>query len=255
MRPVFVLLTDFGHTSPYVGQMKAVLLAGCRDAAIIDLTHEITAHAVCEAAFLLTASIPYLPAQSIVLAVVDPGVGTERAMVLWDTPELRILAPDNGLLTPLAHQGTLWRISMPEAPSATFHGRDVLAPVAVRLALGDPPIAVATPWGTQPLVSLPALPAPSPGQILTRVAHVDRFGNCLMELPANTPLPAHLLVEDRPARVVRTYSDLAPQELGVLRGSQGVWELALREASAAHLLGLGAGALVSLVPADPSTPA
>jgi hypothetical protein len=255
MRPVFVLLTDFGLTSPYVGQVKAVLTAGCRDAAIIDLTHEVSAHAVFEAAFLLAVSIPYLPPQSIVLAVVDPGVGTERAMLLLDAPQIRILAPDNGLLAPLAHQGTLWRISMPEAPSATFHGRDVLAPVAVRLALGAPPIAVATPWGTQPLVSLPAPPAPSPGQILTRVAHVDRFGNCLLELPANTPLPARILVQGRPARVVRTYSDLAPQELGVLRGSQGVWEIALREASAAHLLGLGAGALVFLTAADPLAPA
>lgn len=246
MRPVFVLLTDFGHTSPYVGQMKAVLIGGCRDAAIIDLTHDVTTYATFEAAFLLAASLPYLPAQSIVLAVVDPGVGTERDVVLLDTPHACILAPDNGLLVPLAHRGALWRISMPEEGSATFHGRDVFAPVAVRLALGEPLDAVATPWGTRPLVGLPS-PTPCSGKILARVVHVDRFGNCLLELPTNTPLPPSLLVQGLPARVVRTYGDLAFQELGMLRGSQGVWEIALRQASAAQMLGLRAGEAVCLM--------
>lgn len=249
MRPVFALLTDFGQASPYVGQLHAALLAGCREAAIIDLFHEVTPHAVAEAAFLLAASLPHLPPASIVLAVVDPGVGTDRALVLLETPAVHVLAPDNGLLAPIAHLGTPWRLAVPEGACATFHGRDVLAPAAVRLAQGAPASAVAKAWGQTPLTPLP-VPAPPPeGGILAQVVHVDRFGNLLLHLPASQELPARVRVAGHPARSVRTYGELAPGELGLVRGSQGVWELARREASAANLLGMTAGGWVRLEPA------
>ncbi len=246
MRPVFVLLTDFGLASPYVGQLHAVLLSGCRDAAIIDLSHEVSPHQVAEAAFFLAASLPYLPVSSIVLAVVDPGVGTDRDLVLLETPSCTILAPDNGLLAPIAHQGRPWRLTIPNQASATFHGRDVLAPAAVRLAQGVPASTIATPWDKRPLSPLPAPTPPANGTPIAQVVHVDRFGNVLLQLPANQELPAAMNVAGHHARLVRTYGDLAPGELGVLRGSQGVWELALCEASAAAFLGLRVGDWIAL---------
>jgi S-adenosylmethionine hydrolase len=248
MRPVFVLLTDFGHTSPYVGQMHGVLLSGCRNAAIIDLCHSITPHSIVEGALMLQASIPFLPPESIVLAVVDPGVGTQRPLIILETPRQHFLAPDNGILALLAAHGRIWDILPAEAASSTFHGRDILARVAVRLACGEPLKALATlrPHGT--LHPLPSPPYPKQEGFWAQVVHVDHFGNCLLDVPSSHDLPTQMLVCGRPARTVRTYADLGPGEVGLVRSSQGVWEIAANQASAAQIVDLSPGKAILLSP-------
>ena len=137
--PLIALLTDFGLADPYVGQMRAVLATAAPTVPVLDLCHGIAAHDVRQAAFYLAASLPWLPPGTVVAVVVDPGVGTERRLVLLERDGRRILVPDNGILTlVLERPGSLQAFDATPAvapPCATFHGRDVIAPLAARLAM------------------------------------------------------------------------------------------------------------------------
>jgi len=143
--PVIVLLTDFGLQDTYVGQMKGVILSICPDARLIDLTHAVTPQHVALGAFFLERALPFLPAGSIVLCVVDPGVGTSRKLLAVATDRQTFLAPDNGLLTPVFSSRNITacvsitspEIMLPER-SSTFHGRDIFSPAAAHLACGMP---------------------------------------------------------------------------------------------------------------------
>jgi S-adenosylmethionine hydrolase len=247
MRTVIVLLTDFGHLDPYVGQMKGVLLREAPDACVVDLCHEVDAHNVLQASFLLQASYRHFPPQSIFLSVVDPGVGSGRSIVLAKRENLFFLAPDNGLLSFLIdEQASWWRIgASSRAASNTFHGRDIFAPLAANLAMGAAPQALGSPVAPDTLVrrdlvwnsvSLDALDC--------TVLHVDRFGNCLLSLRAdNFPARHETWLLDDGTMVVQaaTYADLAPGQIGLLAGSQGVMELAANQANCASRLDLRPG--------------
>lgn len=256
MRPVIVLLTDFGHLDPYVGQVKGVLLRESPDASVVDLCHEVQAHNVTQASFLLQASCRHFPPQSIFLAVVDPGVGSERSIVLARRETQLFLAPDNGLLSFLIEeQAQWWRVDADFGPASnTFHGRDIFAPLASRLALGASPQSLGSPVGLDDLVRRDPVWAAGQGDVLDcLVLHVDRFGNCLLNLRADS-FPARrdlwLLDDGRMVATVRTYADLAPGQPGLLEGSQGVMELAVNQGSCARLLDLTPGQTLRLTRKD-----
>jgi S-adenosyl-L-methionine hydrolase (adenosine-forming) len=256
MRAVIVLLSDFGHLDPYVGQMKGVLLRESPDASVVDLCHEVDAHNIMQASFLLQASHSHFPPQSIFLNVVDPGVGSGRSIVLAKRENQLFLAPDNGLLSFLIDEPALWwRVGANfRSSSSTFHGRDIFAPLAARLALGAAPPSMGSPIAPDTLVRHDLVWATGEKNVLEcTVLHVDRFGNCLLNLRAEN-LPHHggawILDEGRVVIKAATYADLAPGQLGLLEGSQGVMELAINQGSCALLLDLYPGRTIRLTRKD-----
>src|SRR5581483_3742649 len=143
---VITITTDFGHQGPFVGVMKGRILSRFPEARIIDLTHEIVVHWPAEAGFWLARSFEYFPTGTVHVAVVDPGVGTSRDIVAVSAQGHVFLAPDNGLLAPIVTrfpQATVVTFDSARLsqfglhrPSATFHGRDIFAPIAAELAAG-----------------------------------------------------------------------------------------------------------------------
>jgi S-adenosylmethionine hydrolase len=256
---VVTLTTDFGLKDPFVGVMKGQVLARYRDACIVDLTHDVLAHWPAEAGFWLSRSFRYFPVGTVHVAVVDPGVGSEREIAVVEAEGHVFLAPDNGLLAAVVAAAnepvlrrvdarTLQRLGL-DTPSATFHGRDVFAPLAAELASGreqsadlGPPVDELIPgWIEDPTVG--------PGQVTGTVVTVDRFGNLITNIDGSLlsriahPV-ARVAGRDLPMR--RTYSDARPGEYLALVNSFGVLEIARAEGSAAEGLGLARGAPVTV---------
>ena len=199
---VITLTTDFGHKDPFVGVMKGQVLRRFPTAQLVDLTHEVLVHWPAEAGFWLGRSFRYFPAGTVHVAVVDPGVGSSREIAIVEAEGQVFLAPDNGLLA-----GVLERLPSPpllrlldlsilprldvHRPSATFHGRDIFAPLAAELAAGrlepdalGPTVAELVPgWLDEPVVSA--------GQVSGAVVTVDHFGNLLTNIDA-TLLPRQM---------------------------------------------------------------
>lgn len=261
MAPAIVtLLTDYGAGSGYPAQVKGVLLAALPEVRLVDVSHEVPRHDVLGGALLLEACAPWFPRGAIHLAVVDPGVGTaRRALCVVDPEGRRFVAPDNGLLTPFLGAGArAFAIAeggpVPAPRLATFHGRDVFAPAAALLARGEDPAALG------PAVVDPVrLPWPraevSPGEVRGETLAADPFGNVLTSI-RDADLPPGAAVAGveaggRTARWVRTFGEGRPGELLALVGSGGRVELAVREASAAELLGRTRGLPVRLVVGSP----
>ena len=255
--PLIALLTDFGLADPYVGQMQSVLLSAAPGVPLMDISHGVAMGDVAQASFFLAATLPWLPPGAVVAAVVDPGVGTGRRVVIVEIDSRLVVAPDNGLLTlPLASgEGFLAFDATPKvAPaSATFHGRDVFAPLAARLAMGEAASALGAPLSPDGLVLLPGLAATRQGDVVTaRVLSVDGFGNVITSCAAalfGAPCPRPRLLAPAARELVRarTYADLGPGETGLLVGSQGYLELAVYGGSAAAALGLAQGDVLQLL--------
>jgi len=252
---VIGLLTDFGLIDPYVGQMKAVLAALAPYARVIDISHHVTPHDPLQGAFFLVASLRWFPKGSIILAVVDPGVGTARRVVLLDKDGRKILAPDNGILSQtiaLPGPARAWDLTpSAETPSVkTFHGRDVFAPLAAKLLSGDDPTKFGPEISPSSLTSIVGtLPEKDNGCVKARILHVDRFGNAVLNLDigswrdimANAAAIAMVKPCENKLDFTGTYADLQPDAVGVLAGSQGYMELAVNQNSAAKQLGLAVG--------------
>ncbi len=253
--PLVTLLSDYGAGSGYPAQVKGVLLAALPDVRLVDVSHDVPRHDVLAGALLLEACAPWFPRRAIHLAVVDPGVGTaRRGLCVVDPEGRRFVAPDNGLLTPFLGPGArAFAIAegglVPTPRFATFHGRDLFAPAAVLLARGEEPAALGPavddplrlPWPRAELVH---------GELRGETLAADPFGNLVTSLRASD-LPAGAAVVraeagGRAARWVRTFGEGRPGELLVLVGSGGRIELAVREASAAELLGRTRGVPVRL---------
>lgn len=256
---VITITTDFGHQGPFVGVMKGRILGRFPQARLIDLTHEILVHWPAEAGFWLSRAFQYFPPGTVHVAVVDPGVGTSRDILVVSAGGHLFTAPDNGLLAPIVARHPqagivrlrgegLQRLKIHHA-SATFHGRDIFAPVAAELAaghcrieeLGEPVSAdsLVPAWVEEPLVE----PASVTGLIIT----IDHFGNLI------TNIDGHLIERFRLPLVhaghhavplLRTYGDTRPGQYLALVNSFGVLEIARAEQSAAEGLGLGRGAPV-----------
>jgi S-adenosylmethionine hydrolase len=260
-------LSDYGSTDEFAGICRSVMLGLEPDLRIIDLTHDIPPHDVRAGALTLVRSVQYLPERGIVLAVVDPGVGTDRRLVAVEVEHGVLLGPDNGLLAPAAAilGGPRLVVSLTnaeyhlEAPGPTFAGRDVLAPAAGHLAAGVPVRDLGDevdPAGLVPgLVSLPR--HDQGGALVGEVWWVDRFGNCQLnidpeELRAHGAVPGEPVEvrfrdQARSARWVETYADAKPSELVLVVDSYGLASLAVDRQSAADICGLRAGSAVTLV--------
>ncbi|MCX7926124.1 MAG: SAM-dependent chlorinase/fluorinase [Fimbriimonadales bacterium] len=190
MSRLVALLTDYGYTDTYVAQVKAVLLSLCPTCEILDLTHGVAPQNVRSGAYLLATATPYLPDGAIIIAVVDPGVGTERRAIAVKASRHTYLAPDNGLLSlALRDDAPLQAVSLdnpryhlPDV-SSTFHGRDIFAPCAAHLANGVPIDRLGTPVKVDTLVQLPDI-APEFGEAVIRCKplHIDHFGNVVFNL-------------------------------------------------------------------------
>lgn len=273
-----VLLTDFGTSDAYVAQMKGVLLGEAPDNPVVDLSHNVEPQNVAQAGFLLASTLPHFPVGTVFCCVVDPGVGTDRRLVCAASQGRICLAPDNGLLSLVlerdanarTHDLTSFAKRRPDS-SATFHGRDIFAPLAARLARGSSPESIGTRIDTSELVILePACVSEKGDTITCRVLHVDRFGNAVLSLP-DTPWSETLrgwngirLHDPEPGPAVRassytqigrhtldlvtTYAELSAGQAGILAGSQGYMEIAFNGASAAQALGLHPGGQVLLSP-------
>ncbi len=257
-RRLVTLTTDFGTRDPYVAEMKGVLRRFCTSLQIEDLTHEIAPQQVTEAALFIEQSAPAFPPGTIHLVVVDPGVGTERRALAVYAGEQYFVCPDNGVLSCflarcsafVAHEITDPRYRLASV-SATFHGRDVFAPAAARLASGFPLHAVGPRVNDPVALSLPA-PACIDGRILGEVIHVDRFGNCI------TNIHRGLLDAGRQYRVVAgtcevsgispAYGSVDMHEALALFGGSGRLEIAVRNGNASTELRLGVASLVVLNP-------
>lgn len=188
--PIITLLTDFGLRDEYVGAMKGVLLSRCPGATLVDVTHDIDPGDIAGGAFRFEAVFPYFPAGTVHLLVVDPGVGGDRAVLAASAGACRLVAPDNGLLTPLLEENQIdAAVTVTDLErfgprrSDTFHGRDIFAPVAAALAGGESPENLGEPIDPARLIRLDR-PAPeaTPGAVRGRVVGVDRFGNLIANI-------------------------------------------------------------------------
>ena len=248
-----VLLTDFGLADHYVGVLHAVLASDAPGAARVDLSHGVPPGDVWTASFLLRCAWDHLPDHAVVLAVIDPGVGGERRPVAVLRDDRWLVAPDNGLAAAAGAPAEAvvldWRrMGLPE-PSRTFHGRDLFAPAAARIARGDDPNSLGDSVDPVSLVASP-LPEPVPieGGFRATVLHVDRFGNVVTNLPAAAVPAGATAWYGAPlgARRVATYSDARAGEVVVIDGSSGLLELAVNCSSAAELANLGRGDTVEI---------
>ncbi len=256
--PVITFLSDYGQCDEFVGVCHAVIARRCPRARIIDLVHGVARHDIRAGALALRAALPYAP-PGVHLAVVDPGVGGERrAVALRVAQDERVLVgPDNGLLTVAAEAlgGVVEAVDVGDSPeclrpiSATFHGRDVFAPVAAALADGVALAALGEAIATDGLARLALPQARRDGDAL--IAHVlstDVYGNVALDAAAELATAAGLaaggaiVVEvagrDTPARLGRSFSDVAPGALLAYRDARGALALAINGGSAAAALGV-----------------
>lgn len=252
--PLITLTTDFGTGSPYVAALKGAVLSVNPAARLLDLSHEIPPQNVRHAAFFLASALPYFPADALHVVVVDPGVGSDRAILYVEVAGRRLLAPDNGCWTSLAAKGEsprAIRLSEPrfwrQPVSATFHGRDIFAPVAGHLSLGVPPEALGaltTEWVRLDENAPRFLERGADGEVV----FVDPFGNLITNLPAAAlGPPDRFRVWVGEAEVVywvRSYADAEAGTVVALVSSTGALEIAVVQGSAAAQLGQGVGAPV-----------
>lgn len=255
---ILTITTDFGHQGPFVATMKGRILTRLPTARIIDVTHEVPVYWPAEAGFWLARAFEYFPRGTVHIAVVDPGVGTSRDIIVVQADGHAFLAPDNGLLAPIVGRSkaaVVHQLNVEAArarfglavPSATFHGRDIFAPVAAEVAAGHVAIADLGPRITDIVPSWVEEPAVAADQVSGVVITIDHFGNLITNIDAaliqrfkhpSVRTGGHTF----PLR--RTYGDVRPGEYLALVNSFGVVELARAEQSAAEGLGLGRGAPV-----------
>jgi S-adenosyl-L-methionine hydrolase (adenosine-forming) len=233
---VILMFTDFGRAGPYLGETETALRRAAPEVPVVNLMADAPAFDPRRAAYVLAALAPRVPPGDVVLAVVDPGVGGERLPVALEADGRWFVGPDNGLLELVARRAAsarahaiAWR---PERLSASFHGRDLFAPVAARLARGDR--AALAPGDLTPFPDWP--------DDLPEVVHVDGYGNAWTGLRAAAlPRDAVLLAAGRRLAYARTFSAAGEGEAFWYENSSGLAEVAVNGGSAAERLGLGLG--------------
>ncbi|MFO1370882.1 MAG: SAM-dependent chlorinase/fluorinase [Candidatus Competibacteraceae bacterium] len=240
---MLALFTDFGLQGPYVGLLKLALLRYAPSVPIIDLLHDAPAFAVQEAAYLLAAYVPEFPAGTVFVGIVDPGVGGTRAGLLVRVDENWLVGPDNGLFDRVvarARQTIVWRITwQPKRLSASFHGRDLFAPVAAQLATGT-----AGPEQFGELIPFSCRDWP---EELARIVYIDRYGNAMTGIRAAAlETDAMIQVGDWELRQGQTFSTVPVGQGLWYENSSGLVELAVNQGSAAEKWGLRVGDAVKV---------
>ncbi|MEX0718115.1 MAG: SAM-dependent chlorinase/fluorinase [Planctomycetaceae bacterium] len=258
MPEIIALTTDFGTTGSYVAQMKGVILGVAPDVRIVDVTHAISPQDVAEGALLLAECVSAFPPGTIHVVVVDPGVGTTRRIVAAEIGDWRFVAPDNGVLSAVARRHDVRRVVeltdarwWRAAISSTFHGRDIMAPVAARWATGVDPIEFGRPV-EGPLRCLAFVePRTSGNAIVGQVARCDAFGNLITNVPgwwfAKDAEQVIVTVRGRTlSGLCRTYGDVPPGEPLALVGSHGFVEIAVNQGDARAVLEARVGSEVRI---------
>ncbi|HET6319957.1 MAG TPA: SAM-dependent chlorinase/fluorinase [Chloroflexota bacterium] len=250
---IVTLLTDFGLIDSYVAQMKAALLSVAPSVTLVDISHAVPPQDVRAGAFLLWTAVEPFPIGTVHLAVVDPGVGSSRlAVAARSARGDYFVGPDNGLLVPALErlggiasavsllQTEFWRPPV----SATFHGRDIFAPVAAHLASGVALEALGEPVAPRRPFELTFAEG-----MVCEVVHIDGYGNLITNLLAQQIQPPfQVQLGERRARFVPYYAAAEPGELIALVGSSGLLEISVRDGNAAALTGLSRGAPLELLP-------
>lgn len=247
--------TDFGNTDGFVGVVKGVMLEIERDLCFVDISNEVPPGDIASGAWILGNSYRYFPAGTIHLAIVDPGVGSSRRGLIVRSHKHYFVAPDNGLLTNVLQQDgpvdcfwinkpTFWR----EDVSATFHGRDVFAPVAAHLAAGVDPAEIGDPVECESLIRLPEVPLEmGHDTIRGAVVHIDHFGNLITNIPAAALQSAKLcMIHKKEVPVGETYSTVSPGHALALPGSHGFVEIGVNNGRAHASLDARVGTKVLL---------
>jgi S-adenosyl-L-methionine hydrolase (adenosine-forming) len=248
---IITLTTDFGSSDPYAGAMKGAILSVNPRAQIVDITHDIPAHDVERAAFVLAAAAATFPSGTVHVTVVDPGVGTDRRILAAATREHVFLAPDNGVLKYVfdGHpEARVYALDRPEyfreTVSRTFHGRDVFGPAAGHLSLGLPPEKLGTPFDGFERGTV-SRPIRKQGRITGEVVSFDRYGNAITNIPAGWLEGAAAFSLRAGAEafesVSRSYGDAAPGAPLLVAGSLGTLEISVNRGSARDRLGLRLG--------------
>lgn len=238
-RPIITLLSDFGVADAYVAEMKAALLVQCREATLVDITHAVPRHDVLAGAIALERAVSAFPPGTVHVAVVDPGVGTDRKLLAVRIRGQMIFAPDNGLVTWAvrrhgceAMNELIWR---PPRISSTFHGRDVLCPAAGLSAAGKLTSAQARPLDRVMLLDIKLAQTLADARVLA----IDHFGNVITNVPGElVELGLRVLGK---ATVHRTFADVARRTAVAYVGSAGLLEIAVNHDSAAKKFRLRVG--------------
>lgn len=238
---LITLLTDFGTADGYVGEMKGVIHAMWREARVVDIAHDVAPQDVEGARLALARYWRRFPVGTVHLVVIDPGVGSARAPIAVASEERYLVGPDNGVLSPalLMSGARAVALHVPAQASATFHGRDVFAPAAARLAMGTTLEELGAPHAAPTIRRTPEVVRAGDGGIVGEVIAVDRFGNLITNLVA--PRGGTVELAGRAVPIARTYSDAPSGSLVAVVGSSGLVEVAVRDGSAARVLGVGRG--------------
>ena len=276
MSSIITLTTDFGYDDAYVAVVKGAILSINPEANIIDISHSIKPQNIIQAAFILSTAYRYFPKQTIHVAIVDPGVGSERQGIILKTPSAIFVAPDNGILsyiiddlfsvesctlTEQTHDlkeivfkkgleaaaitdPRFWRHPV----SPTFHGRDIFAPVAAGLSLGISPYEFGEKINSLHVLSIPKPSLDPEGNLVGRVLHVDRFGNLITNIKSND-LPGKDVMIEVAGYCIQGISDYYAQKEGVMAivGSSGYLEVSLRDGSACDFLGAIVGDEIKVI--------
>ena len=241
---MIALFTDFGSRDPYLGQVKAVLLAQAPAVPIVDLLNDVPDYNPHAGAHLLAALAGHVPGPAVFFAVVDPGVGTPRDGVVMEIDGAWFVGPDNGLLSVLSGRlggGRIWRIHWrPEGASSTFHGRDIFAPIAASLARGDFP--------AEKLEQKARLDVEFDTGDLARIIYLDHYGNAWTGLRAGAwPAGTRLRVGTSELARAATFGDVGRGEPFWYVNSVGLVELAVNRGSAEKNLDLKLGDQIALL--------
>ncbi len=276
MSTIITLTTDFGLADAYVAAMKGVILGINPEVKIIDICHSIKPQNIAQAAFVLSTAYPYFSKKTVHVVVVDPGVGSERRAIILRTPIACFVAPDNGVLSyviqqslskPVEKRGQFsikggvrpgaeleavaitnpkfWRSPV----NATFHGRDIFAPVAAALSLGFPPIDFGEPIDSVEVLPLPRSSQRPDGTLVGHIIHIDNFGNLITNIKSDDLLDkAEPITIEVGGQLIfgleRTYAEGGG--LIALIGSNGYLEVSLKGGSASSLLDARVGDEVRL---------
>jgi len=275
---VITLTTDFGADDAYVAVMKGIILSTNPEANIVDITHSVEPQNVYQAAFILGYTYRYFPKKTVHVAIIDPGVGSERRGVILKTPSALFVAPDNGILSYVIDELSstedltvqyskdqdlvtlgkgfeaiaiteprFWR----QPVSTTFHGRDIFAPVAAALSLDISPYELG-----EKITSLQVFPIPKPlvdyqGKLTGTVLYVDHFGNLITNIK-KSDLPGKDILIEVAGRFIQGITDYYAEGEGLMAiiGSSGYLEISLKNGSAADFLNMRTGDEVKVIPQE-----
>lgn len=269
MSAIITLTTDFGYDDAYVAAVKGAILSINPEANIIDVSHSIEPQNILQAAFILNAAYRYFPKQTVHMAIVDPGVDSEREGIILKTPSALFVAPDNGILsyvvndlfpveTPSTQYGSdlneiilktgleavtitdprFWRHPV----NPTFHGRDIFAPVAAGLSLDISIYEFGGKINSLHVLPIPKLSFDPEGNLVGQVLHIDRFGNLITNI-RSADLPGKDVMIEAAGHCIQDISSYYAQNKGVMAivGSTGYLEISLRNGSACDFLGMVVG--------------